>query len=610
MRKMMRAFRERFSKYSMRTKLVLSFSVTIVAVFVLVMVIINYFIGGSYRERLLHSATQSYDQAFSYLETNIDNMLYVSDLIYYNGDLQRILTADSFTGDRNDAEQYREFLTLDNVFSTIERNESIYLARIFIPDEIKYSNNFRHFYSLSQLEARGDYEAFAQKSRSEMVYFTRPEDVEVPGIFHTVNMLSLLRTIKSTDGSAKTIAVEQVYMETARIQGVIDKSNITSHGLVYLVNGRGEIVSSSETGQELLQNLREEQAFPANARYGDWKTENVLAERYLVNQRQLVNADWTLVALIPESEIDAQGRQILLIILTLTLFAVIVIFMISFLLAKYYVKRLNRLTAMMEQVKTGETDIDFEESSGDEIGQLFQSFEYMTGELKNLMEQQYRSGKAIKSAQLRALQAQINPHFLYNTLDLINWEAIDHNAPEIAEIAQNLARFYRISLNKGHQIVSIKEEIEHVRAYVQIENRHFDDAIHLSVDIPEEILELACINIILQPFVENSIMHGIAKDTGIQECSIHIKGELQDGDILLRVSDDGLGMEEKQLEDILQHRSTGTHGYGIRNIHSRIKLCYGEDYGLSFQSEKGKGTLVLIRIPAKTLEQARFDIED
>lgn len=594
----------------MRTKLVLSFSVTIVAVFVLVMVIINYFIGGSYRERLVHSATQSYDQAYSYLETSIDNMLYVSDLIYYNGDLQRILTSDSFTGDRNDAEQYREFLMLDNVFSTIERNESIYLARIFIPDEIKYSNNFRHFYSLSHLEAREDYEAFAQKSLSEMVYFTKPEDVEVPGIYHKVNMISLLRTVKSTDGSAKTIAVEQVYMETAQIQGVIDKSNITSHGLVYLINGRGEIISSSETGQELLQSLRQENAFPAFTRYGDWKTEEVLAERYLVNQRQLVNADWTLVAMIPESEIDAQGRQILLIILTLTFFAVIVIFMISFLLAKYYVKRLNRLTGMMEQVKKGETDIDFEEPSGDEIGQLFQSFEYMTNELQNLMEQQYRSGKAIKSAQLRALQAQINPHFLYNTLDLINWEAIDHSAPEIAEIAQNLAQFYRISLNKGRQIVSIQEEIAHVSAYVQIENRHFDDAIHLTVDIPGDILQLACINIILQPFVENSIMHGIAKDTGIQECNIRISAVLEDGDILITVTDDGMGMDEKQLEDILQHHSTGTHGYGIKNIHSRIKLCYGEGYGLSFKSEKGKGTSVQIRIPAKTLEQAQKEIEN
>ncbi len=138
------------------------------------------------------------------------------------------------------------------------------------------------------------------------------------------------------------------------------------------------------------------------------------------------------------------------------------------------------------------------------------------------MQQQYKSGKAVKSAQLKALQAQIKPHFLYNTLDLINWEAMDHGAPEIAEIAKSLARFYRISLNRGQQVVTIEQELRHVEAYVKIQNHHFDGAISLKTDVPEELLPLGCINIILQPLVENSIMHGIAEIPYIQECNVSI----------------------------------------------------------------------------------------
>lgn len=157
------------------------------------------------------------------------------------------------------------------------------------------------------------------------------------------------------------------------------------------------------------------------------------------------------------------------------LFSVLIvlsIFLISWLLGKYYSKRLVTLNTKMKQVQDGQLSLEIPEEESDEIGELFRSFSYMTKELRKLMLEQYRLGKNVKSAELRALQAQINPHFLYNTLDLINWEAMDYNAPEIMELAQNLAQFYRISLNKGRQIVRVREELNHVRAYVRIENYH------------------------------------------------------------------------------------------------------------------------------------------
>lgn len=608
MKHLIRSVKAWFGRHSMRTKLAVSFSATIVLIFMLVMVLLNYFITSSYREKFLHSAEQSYDQAYSFLENYLDTMLYVSDLIYYNGDLQRVMSSERFHGDRSFGEQYREFLEMNKVFTSVEMAETIYQARVYIPDDIFYSANMRHFIGNSKLQERPDYARFLEVSKKEKVYFTAPEYVEIPGLNEPVNLVSLLRTIRRTDGSAIPIGVEQVSIETSELEKVLQKSDITSSGLVYLVNEAGELISTSGGGSQMLRELAQTGGLPG-AGDSSWSQQMLGGEQYLVNRKSLRNADWGLVALIPEREIAQQSRQAGSIIALLTLPAVAAVVTLSILISRYYTRRLNRLADMMALVQAGNLEVDFGEQTEDEIGELFRSFSYMKEELKNLLDEKYRSGKAVKSAQFRALQAQINPHFLYNTLDLINWEAMDHDAPEIAEIAQSLAEFYRISLNKGREIVTVGEELNHVRAYVRIENYHFDGAINLKIEVPEEVLGLGCINIILQPFVENSIMHGIAEDPSILECNIRIRAWLEGGDLVFAIADDGLGMTEKQLEEMFSSNPSRSHGYGVKNINSRIRLCYGEDYGLTYSSRIGLGTTVEMRIPALTPEEAEQRVQ-
>ena len=225
------------------------------------------------------------------------------------------------------------------------------------------------------------------------------------------------------------------------------------------------------------------------------------------------------------------------------------------------------------------------------------------------MKEEFQLGKDVRVAELRALQAQINPHFLYNTLDLINWIAMDYGAEDIEKIAWNLARFYRLSLNRGQNLISIGEEAEHVQVYVNIQKFHYDDAVHLEVDIPEELKSLACLNIILQPFVENAILHGIGERTEISQCSIAIRVQKQGDNILFTVKDDGPGMTQRQMEeaetlDISQIKG----GYGVKNINFRIKLCFGEEYGVRYESVLGEGTTAFILIPAMTMEEAEKKI--
>lgn len=603
--------KQRFKKWlgsqSMFRKLFASFSAAVILLLFCVMLLLNSIISRNYREKLLYSANQSFEQARMFLQSYIDSLCYVSDLIYYSGDLQRVLSSKEFNGERDLAIQYREFLALDTVFTSAELIETVYQARIFIPEGISYANHKRHFCSEEELKARPDYEQLKAAVSRNKFYFSAPEQVTVSENGAQESILSLFRMIRSVNDIWTPIGVQQISLKTELIQSVIDKSNVTQKGIIYLVNDRGELISLShgQHGRELFGELSSAGALPASSTGRDWSQETLLGKTYWVNLSRPEKTDWTLVALLPESEVVGQSGQISALILVFTIAAVVFIFLISFFVAKYYTRRLNVLKDRMKDVQSGTLDIPETDFGRDEIGTLFQSFHYMTGEVKRLLDEQYRSGKAIKAEQLNALRAQINPHFLYNILDMINWTALDNNTPRIAEMVQSLARFYRLSLNKGKQIVTIETELLHAAEYVKIENYHFDNTIRLVLDVPDEIRKLSCLSILLQPLVENSIMHGIDENGSKDGCTITVSARRADRDVILTVSDDGIGMTPEQVGQIFSGcSSSSAHGYGVRNIDERIKLLYGNFYGLSYTSTVGQGTSAEIRIPALEPEEA------
>ncbi len=581
---------------SMHMKLTVSFSIAIMAVLMIVMVLLSRLVNDNYREEILFSANQSFEQTNSFIKNYLDTMVYVSDQIYYNSDVQELLKQNDPTVWRTYGQQYREFLRLDSVCRTAELVETIYMARLFVPDELSYSNNMRHIEKMSVLEDREDCkQLLLGKSYS---FFTVPEKVSMPGTNYEVEIVSLLRLILTTDGTIRPIGVQQIGIETSKIKEVLGKSNITKSGIVYLVNDNGDVISCSDENSGLLQKLQQNGELHDFSMGDSWNEISLLGEGYYVNRARLGTADWSLVAIIPKAEILQQSSQLRSIIFFLSFVAVIAIFFISNRISKHYTNRLSVLAGMMRKVQNGELDIDPELDDPDEIGELFRSFSYMTRQLKLLMDENYNSGKAVKEAQLQALRAQINPHFLYNTLDLINWEAIDHNVPEISKITKSLSQFYRISLNKGMETVPIEQELNHVISYVTIQNYHFDGAIRLHIDVPEEIRRRSCINIILQPIVENSIIHGMEATPGGREYPIYISARFEGNDIAFVIRDEGIGMSEQQMENILNSESSVSTGYGIKNIDQRLKLNYGEQYGLSYRSEIGKGTTAELRIPA------------
>lgn len=277
-----------------------------------------------------------------------------------------------------------------------------------------------------------------------------------------------------------------------------------------------------------------------------------------------------------------------------------VTFILSFIVAGSATKRLRRLSLHVRKVKNGNFRIAPLPANQDEIGELTHNFNVMVENVSQLMDETYTLGRDIKNKELKVLQAQINPHFLYNTLDLINIMAIESGNSNISKVVDRLAMFYRLSLSNGEETVTLESELKHIESYVSIQNMRFGNSVTLSIEIPAEFIQCMVPKIMLQPLIENAILHGIMeKDSEIGE--IHVTARTEMNDLLIIISDDGIGMNAEQVATLFTESiRKGTGGFGIRNIQERIELTYGALYGLSYVSKQGEGTSVRIRLPFST----------
>ncbi len=261
---------------------------------------------------------------------------------------------------------------------------------------------------------------------------------------------------------------------------------------------------------------------------------------------------------------------------------------------------LKKLRRLMRKAEEGDLNVRFNYKGRDEIGQLGDSFNKMIDEIRNLIEMVYVEQKSKREAELKTLQAQIKPHFLYNTLDTIQWMAQVHGADDIVEVVDALTKLFRIGINKGNEMISVKEELEHIKSYLIIQKIRYEEKLDYDINFEDSILEYKVIKLILQPLVENAIYHGVKEKRGTGKISITV--EKHEKGICLRISDNGAGMSEARLQEIqamLNSDNLGNKnpGYGTFNVQNRIRLSFGNQYGLSFTSKSGEGTTVCVFHP-------------
>lgn len=263
--------------------------------------------------------------------------------------------------------------------------------------------------------------------------------------------------------------------------------------------------------------------------------------------------------------------------------------------SKWLSDRVSKVMYAARKLGDGEFDYVLEDMGKDEIGQIGDAFNVLNVKIQRLIRENYEKKIKLQSEELNLMQEQINPHFLYNALSVISAMALRERGMQTVKSVKYLADFYRISLNKGKQILSIQEEVELLKNYMKIQKLRFGSSIQVEYDIKKELLTLKTIKLLLQPLVENSIHHGRKSDEEV--LMIRVRVQLDGERVCFSVEDNGVGIEQDKLEKLRSQLEKFEEGYGLKNVHNRVRLTYGEEYGVKIESVFGKGTRVLVYIP-------------
>lgn len=308
--------------------------------------------------------------------------------------------------------------------------------------------------------------------------------------------------------------------------------------------------------------------------------------------------DWVFYLYKSQDAISGSVRRLLLEEIPLIAACGLIILFLAMAFSRIFTRKIEELTKNMDRINHGSREVTVNSDSGDEVGILVNSFRNMMDEINRLIDEVYVNKIALKEYELKALQAQINPHFLYNTLSMMNWMAIRSNQMEISKVTLALSTFYRTALSKGEDVVTVENCIQNMEAYLEIQLTMHDHNFSVDWDIDPTIKNEKMPKLLLQPVVENAIEHGLdEKEDGDKKIFLSFKGKGDDVEITVR--DNGLGMEQEKAETLVTYQAKG---YGLKNVNDRIRLLYGENYGIHIFSSPDEGTTVIMKFPKEGRE--------
>lgn len=331
--------------------------------------------------------------------------------------------------------------------------------------------------------------------------------------------------------------------------------------------------------------------------YTPAKPESVeyIMQNYTYSAQEMDGTGWSFYIYRP-NEVITESVWVL-IARNIPIFAVCIILLaiVGYMFSRRMVSHLEQLTENMNQIHMGFRKVTVSSDADDEVGVLIRSFRRMMNQMNRLISEVYEAKIRLQNSEMKALQAQINPHFLYNSLSIINWKALEAGEDEISKVTLALSTYYRTSLNRGETMTTVESEVSNIRAYLRIQLIMHDNSFSVEEDIDLDVSGVEIPKLILQPLVENAIDHGL--DMSEREDKLLYIGVAQEGEnVVFTVRDNGVGMEQQKAEEILTYHSSG---YGVRNVCERIQVLYGEGGTMEVKSSPGCGTEVKIRIPKK-----------
>lgn len=551
------------------------------------------------KEEVLRTMHQTLKQAGSNLSYRLEHVYDISNGAFMNPNLHSYLSVGE--DDRSINIQLKVIEDLRYFVETVQTNSDVFHVRLFVDKSKLYAEEKINFFSLDSLKDRPWYSSIIQANGRIVPTGAYEEAYLESGKARVFSFARMLRDPMQYD---KVSGVLMIDVKESMASDILSTLQFAPGTQVYLTDPQGNVVyhpDASRIGQHIDAKLMDAVNGADEGRFalrlGDEMNEVLFTT--------LSPTGWKLIAQGSESQLSAKAlRQTERSEWTSLLEYIALFVLLPFVLLAIIVRGLNRriiqvITAIRKEGTEGLNDLP--PVNGD-FHMLERSVDRLILRVRTLVEEKYRAEIHEREAQLQALQAQINPHFLYNTLDTINWLAIGKGASDISRLIDSLAKYFRLSLNKGKSIVSVEDELSLARVYLKIQQTRFIGMFEFVMEIQPGLEGYLMPKLILQPIVENALLHGILK-TGEQRGTVTITAREENGDLVFTVSDDGIGMAPHQAQLLLEAPAVKTissgSSYGLYNVNERIKLYAGDFYGISIESSPGAGTAVTVRLKAE-----------
>lgn len=572
---------------SIQSTMMISFSVLmVIAVLIFLFIAIKYTSSSIY-ENSINYTTQIIKQVNYDIDSYVEYLTNISDIVSNNDDVSKYL----YSKEQSDTDLKEEKERILAQFKTIMDSRSdIYNIAVVANNGRSILNDGKDkFTEYINIQDESWYKA-ALSSKDGIAISSSHVQNAIKSSYKWVITLSKALVNYNTGRNDGVFFVDLNYNA---ISELCNNNNIGNKGYIFILDQNGNIVYHPK--QQLM--------------YGGLITENIneimtSKKDYFISGDKLYTISksdktgWTVVGAANTEELLKNSKQVKMIYLLVAAILLLGVLMISSILSREITKPIRQLRDSMSMVGEGQFDkASVNVTANNEIGSMSKSFNVMTERIHTLMEQNVYEQKQKRKNELKALQAQINPHFLYNTLDSIIWMSEAGQNDEVVLMTSALAKLLRQTISNDKEQVTIAEEMEYVRSYLTIQKMRYKDKLEYSIDVSPEIRHIMIIKFALQPLVENAIYHGLKyKET---KGNIDIRGYRRGQKAYITIADDGVGMDEETLEHIFNERRTShkSNGVGVPNVEKRLRLYYGLEYGITYISRKGEGTVATVAVP-------------
>lgn len=409
-------------------------------------------------------------------------------------------------------------------------------------------------------------------------------------------VISLSKGVQWVEGDMKHQGIILVDLNFNNIKELCSKE-LGEKGYLYIIDKNGKLIYHPR--QQIIYAGLEDHTVPIACGLEDGsKLIHNDDGRILISVKTLKNADWRIVGVSPLNGLLAYDEELRHFIMLIVIVVVLLIILLSVIVSFFVTSPMNRLMRLMGKIEDENFSTFYNARGVHEVKELSFAFNQMVYKIKRLMEQIVEEQRLLRKSEMKTLQEQINPHFLYNTLDSIMWMAESGDQKNVVKMISALAQFFRLSLSGGHETILVADELKHVENYLVIQKMRYNDQFDYEITYDEAVIKCKTLKILLQPIVENAIIHGVGNLP--HKGKIHIHAGVHQDKLIFEVTDNGFGISPEKLERILEEKPSTKSGIGVHNVNQRIQLMYGTEYGLQFESQPDEGTTVRIVLPVQS----------